>query len=68
MLQQLDVAKQRCAESLAAAERKRLVREIRQARQQRSNGLLTIAAVRSLDRRLWSRMLVHRPRRDLEMA
>ncbi len=68
MLQQLDVAKQRCAESLAAAERGRLVREIRHARQHRSNGLLTIASVRSLDRRLWSRMPVHRPRRDLEMA
>ena len=68
MLQQLDVAKQRCAESLAAAERGRLVREIRHPRQHRSNGLLTIASVRSLDRRLWSRMPVHRPRRDLEMA
>jgi hypothetical protein len=68
VLQHLDLAKQRCADSQAAAERGRLVREIRHARQHRADGLWIIAAVRDLNRRLWSRRLAHSPRRDLEVV
>ena len=68
MLQQLGLAKQYCADSQVAAERGRLVREIRRAHQHRAGDLRTIAAARDLGRRLWDRKFVRRPRRDLGVA
>lgn len=64
MLQHLDLAKQRCVDLRAAAERGRLVREIRHGRQHRVDGLWIFAAVRDLGRRLWNRTLAHSPKRD----
>ena len=64
----LEVAKEHQADAMAAAERGRLVSEVRHSRQHHIGGLWIIAAVRDLGRRLWGRTLVHRPRRDLEVA
>ena len=64
----LQLAKEHQADSLAAAERGRLVREVRRARQHRADGLWIIATVRDLRRHLWGRTLVHHPRRALEVA
>jgi hypothetical protein len=64
----LQLAKEHQADSQAAAERGRLVREVRQARQHHGEGLWTIAAARDLRRRLWGGTLVHSPKRDLGVA
>jgi hypothetical protein len=64
----LQLAKERQADSQAAAERGRLVREVRQARQHHGEGLWTIAAARDLGRRLWGGTLVRSPKRDLGVA
>ena len=64
----LQLAKEHQADSLAAAERGRLVREVRRARQHRADGLWIIATVRDLRRHLWGRTLVHSPKRDLGVA
>ena len=64
----LQLAEEHRADAMAAAERGCLVREVRHSRQHHGEGLWIIAAVRDLDRRLWGRALVHRPRRDLEVA
>jgi len=64
----LQLAKEHHADSRAAAERGRLVRAVRQARQHHGEGLWTIVAARDLRRRLWSRTLVRSPKRDLGVA
>ncbi len=64
----LQLAEEHRADAMAAAERGCLVREVRRARQHRAEGLWIIAAVRDLGCRLRDRALVHRPRRDLEVA
>ena len=52
------LANQHNADSQAAAERGRLVSEVRRARQRRAGGLWAIAAARDLSRRLWGGTLV----------
>jgi hypothetical protein len=64
----LQLTKEHHAESQAAADRGRLVREVRQARQHHGEGLWTIAAARDLRRRLWGRTLMYSPKRDLRAA
>ena len=64
----LQLTKEHHAESQAAAERGRLVREVRHSRQHHGEGLWTIAAARDLPRRLWGRTLMYSPKRDLRAA
>ena len=64
----LQVAKEHQADSQAAAERGRLVSEVRHSRQHHGEGLWTIAAARDLRRRLWGRTLMYSPKRDLRAA
>ena len=64
----LQLAEEHRADAMAAAERGRLVREVRHSRQHQTGGLGIIAAVRDLGRRLWDRTLVHSPKRDLGVA
>ena len=64
----LQLAEEHRADAMAAAERGRLVREVRLSRQHQTGGLWIIAAVRDLGRRLWDRTLVHSPKQDLGVA
>ena len=64
----LQLAEEHRADAMAAAERGRLVREVRHSRQHHAGILWTIAAVRDLRRRLWDRTLVPSPKRDLGVA
>ena len=64
----LQLAEEHRADAMAAAERGRLVREVRHSRQHQTGGLGIIAAVRDLGRRLWDRTLVPSPKRDLGVA
>jgi hypothetical protein len=64
----LEVAKQHQADSRAAAERGRLVSEVRHSRQHHGEGLWIIAAVRDLGRRLWDQTLLPSSKRDLGVA
>ena len=64
----LQLTKEHHADSQAAAGRRRLVREVRQARQHHGEGLWTIAAARDLRRRLWGRTLMYSRKRDLRAA
>jgi hypothetical protein len=61
----LQLTKEHQADSQAAAERGRLVR---QARRHHGEGLWTIAAARDLRRRVWGRTLMYSPKRDLRAA
>jgi hypothetical protein len=53
---------------MAAAERGRLVREVRHARQHRAEEMWTILPVRDLGRRLSGWWLAHSPGQELEVA
>ncbi|MFZ2058842.1 MAG: hypothetical protein WAV54_15665 [Acidimicrobiales bacterium] len=64
----LQLANQHNADSQAAAERGRLVSEVRRVRQRRGEGLWATSAVRDLSRRLWGGTTVHNPEGDLGMA
>jgi hypothetical protein len=64
----LQLAEEHRADAMAAAERGRLVREVRRSRQHHIGGLWIIAAVRDLGCRLRDRTLVHSPKRDLGVA
>ncbi|MGO9334459.1 MAG: hypothetical protein ACLQCU_10500 [Acidimicrobiales bacterium] len=64
----LQLAEEHRADATTAAERGRLVREVRDSRQHHAGGLWITAAVRDLSRRLWDGALVHSPRRDLGVA
>src|ERR1017187_1880907 len=64
----LEVAKEHQADAMAAAERGRLVSEVRHSRQHHGEGLWIIAAVRDLGRRLWDQTLLPSSKRDLGVA
>ncbi len=64
----LQLTKEHQSDSQAAAERGRLVREVRHSRQHHAGTLWTIAAARDLRRHLWDQTLVPSPKRDLEVA
>src|ERR1017187_2185888 len=61
----LEVAKEHQADAMAAAERGRLVSEVRHSRQHHGEGLWIIAAVRDLGRRLWDQTLLPSSNRAL---
>jgi len=67
-LQLVDLAEQHRADAMAAAERGRLVCEVRRARQQRARGMGTMLAVRDIGRRLWGWRLAHSPGREFDVA
>ena len=67
-MQLVDLAKQHRADAMAAAERGRLLLEVRRARQPGARAMWTMLTVRAIGRRLWGWRSAHSPGRELEVA